>query len=256
MSGSGHTPALVLAVPGRDGSSGSPTTVREIVMAVEQECPDVPVRVGYLDGLGDDCLAAVLGDLAGTPPGSSTVVVPLLTGPHRLHDDAVRRTVASSPTPTVVTTPLGPHPMLAEALHTRLSDVGLARVQHVRVLSVSIAADGVVVATSGGTHAVRSAEVTSVLLASRLAIPVAAAALPDGSDDPDAPAVADVVAGLRRAGTRRVALSPYVVGPEVADDLVDSTARALDVEHAPPLGAHQNVSRLVVAQYRVATRQR
>lgn len=248
-----EAPGLVLTVPGGSARSDtSAATVSDIVAMTEELCPAVAVRAAYLDSGDDECLAAVLGDFAGVRRTPSVVVVPLLTGPHSVLDEVLRETVSGSPAHAVVAPALGPHPLLAEALHERLSEAGLARVQHVGVLSVSIAADGVVVAASGGEQAVGAAEVTAVLLAARLAVPVVSAPLPDEAGDADTPGLAAAVSRVRQAGARRVALAPYVIGPEAALHRLTPAAQAQDVEAAGPLGAHRNVARLVAARYDAA----
>ncbi|MCZ9336627.1 hypothetical protein NGM37_02410, partial [Streptomyces sp. TRM76130] len=69
---------------------------------------------------------------------------------------------------------LGPHPLLAEALHVRLSEAGLARADRARLFTVATAADGIVLASVGGDEAVQAAGITGMLLAARLAVPVMA----------------------------------------------------------------------------------
>ena len=68
-------------------------------------------------------------------------------------------------------------PLLAEGLHVRLSEAGLARADRARLFTVATAADGIVLATVGGEEAVQAAGITGMLLAARLAVPVMAAAL-------------------------------------------------------------------------------
>src|SRR5271170_1088992 len=114
-------------------------------------------------------------------PGSATaahgpwpalaVLVPLLAGPHPRADAALRRAVAGAAGEVIVAEHLGPHPLLAEALHARLAQVGLARESRVRGLSISNAANGVLVLADRGEDAVRAAGVAAVLLAGRLAAP-------------------------------------------------------------------------------------
>ena len=67
--------------------------------------------------------------------------------------------------------------LLAEALHHRLADAGLARADRVRMFSITTSADGIILATVGGEEAVGTASVTAFLLAARLALPVMAASL-------------------------------------------------------------------------------
>jgi hypothetical protein len=178
--------------------------------------------------------------------GPVAIVVPLLTGPNANVYDHLRSTVTASGVPAKVTEPLGPHPLLAEALHVRLAEAGLARADRIRQFSIGAAVDGVVVVTMGGAPAVQEADITAVLLAARLAVPVIAAAL-DG-----APAVADAAARLREAGADRLALAPQLIGPEGDPDLLAAAAAHVNAGHAAPLGAHQSIVRLVNLRYEVA----
>ncbi len=49
-------------------------------------------------------------------------MVPLSTGPDPALDRAVHAAVAAAPVRAVAAEPLGPHPLIAEALHDRLAD--------------------------------------------------------------------------------------------------------------------------------------
>ncbi len=178
--------------------------------------------------------------------GPNAVVVPLLTGPNDEAYEHIRAAVAASGAMAVVTEPLGPHPLLAEALHVRLAESGLARADRIRQFSIGATVDGVVVATMGGMAAVNEAEITAVLLAARLAVPVIAASL-------DAqPSVAEAAARLREAGAARLALAPHLIGPEGDHELVTAAAAQVDAGCAAPLGAHEAIVRLVNLRYEVA----
>jgi sirohydrochlorin ferrochelatase len=170
----------------------------------------------------------------------------LLTGPNEEAYEHIRAAVAASGTTAVVTEPLGPHPLLAEALHVRLAESGLARADRIRQFSIGATVDGVVVATMGGAAAVQEAEITAVLLAARLAVPVIAASL-DGR-----PSVAEAAARLREAGAARLALAPHLIGPEGDHELVAAAAAQADAGCAAPLGAHEGIVRLVNLRYEVA----
>jgi hypothetical protein len=109
------------------------------------------------------------------------------------------------------------------------------------LFSIVTAADGIIVATVGGPDAVQASNVTSVMLAARLALPVFTASL-DSS-----PTVADVAMRLKEMGVHRIAIAPCVVGPEVSR--VDLDAMAVGAEVAAPIGAHGNVAKLAAAAY-------
>ena len=122
------------------------------------------VQVAYLEG-SERCLSDALATPAHGPWPALAVLVPLLAGPHPRSDAALQRAVAGAAGEVMVAEHLGPHPLLAEALHARLAQVGLARESRVRGLSISNAANGVLVLADRGEDAVRAAGVAAVLLA-------------------------------------------------------------------------------------------
>ncbi len=234
----------------------------ELVSIARSELPGLEAAIGFLDG--DDAeyaslarvlkeaaalrveryeLAVAAGREVAEPEGPAAVVVPLLVGPDAALMDRIRQAVADSGAPAELTDVLGPHPLLAEALHVRLSEAGLARADRARLFTVATAADGIVLATVGGDEAVQAAGITGMLLAARLAVPVIAAALDQEG------AVAAVAEQLRGAGSAQLALAPYVVGPEVAPGLLDDAAKVADCPVAEPLGAYPAVGKLVLSQY-------
>jgi sirohydrochlorin ferrochelatase len=227
----------VLAVPGKE-----PDVAYEIASLTRTARPELDVRVAPLG-------SAFVDVLRGLPADRSVVVVPLITGPHpRMYRDmqAGIEEAEIKPDRVVVTDPLGPHPLLAEALHVRLAEAGLARADRIRQFSIGAAVDGVIVAASGGTEAAREADMTAVLLAARLAVPVVAAAV----DGP--PTVADAVGRLRESGAQRIAVAPYVIGPELDHEQLAKLAAEAGLGCGAPLGAHNSVVRLVNLRYEVA----
>lgn len=238
----------MLAVPG--AAEGSAGLAAETVGLIDTLQTGADVRVGYLAGPQDDpaALGAVLGALAHdereTMAGAPrAVVVPLVTGPLPRFDAALRQVVAETTVPHVVAQPLGPHPLLAEALHVRLAEAGLARADRVRLVGITTAADGIVLAAVGDAAAAQAVDASAVLLAARLAVPVTAAML-DGT-----PAVASAAGWLREAGATRVALAPYLLGPEIERDRVTGAAAEADAECAEPLGGVPVVAQLIIDRY-------
>ncbi|MBB4916766.1 hypothetical protein [Streptosporangium saharense] len=234
-----EAPALVLTTLG-DGSG----VAADLTALIRGDNPQIEVR---LVGLGEDGreLAAALEDAARERPqdGTAAVVVPLLTGPHPVADRLVAGAVAASGVAVTVTEPLGPHPLLAEALHIRLAERDLARADRMRLLNVSSPVDAVILATVGGEAAAAEAQPTAVLLASRLTLPVLVASLDSA---PDPAAAAD---RLRAIGAQRIALSPCVIGPEVDTALAEATAARIGAECADPLGAHGLIADLAARAY-------
>jgi hypothetical protein len=171
------------------------------------------------------------------------VLLPLVTGPHGFLAELHALAAESG---AQVTEPLGPHPLLAEAVHVRLSEAGLARADRARLFAIATAADGVVLTTTGGEEAAAAAGVTGVLLAARLAVPVVAAAL-------DVPgSVAGAVEHLRSTGSQRPALAPLVIGPEAGSEALLAAAEETGCPSAAPVGAYPTIGRLITSVYLAA----
>ncbi|MFE1861379.1 sirohydrochlorin chelatase [Streptomyces anandii] len=254
-------PALVLAVPGTPAAA-TRSLAEEVVSIARSELPGLDARIGYLDG--DDgefpALQTVLSRTADErtaryeqaraagvdvkePDGPVAVVVPLLAGPDSALLRRVRQAVMDSRVAAELTDVLGPHPLLAEALHVRLSEAGLARADRARLFTVATAADGIILASVGGEEAVQAAGITGMLLAARLAVPVMAAALDqEGS-------IASVAEQLRSSGSQQLALAPYLVGPEIEAELVESAAKEAGCAAAEALGAYPAIGKLALAKY-------
>lgn len=243
-------PTLVLAVPGAlSATAGGPAGVAgELATLTEHGHTGHPVELGHLEGdaasLGAALAAA--GSAERAPGMPAAVVVPLLTGPDAEIDKALREAVTASGVPAVLAEPLGPHPLIAQALHERLAEAGLARADRVRLLTTVAVAGGIVVTIAGGPAAVREAEVTAVLLASRLAVPVMTASM-DGAPGTLGPA--EAAARLRNNGATHVAFAPCVIGPEADPGLLDALTAEGAVGRASPLGAHPALAQLIALRY-------
>lgn len=239
------SPALVIAVPGSARPESIDVAERIADMAAAS-CHGAEVRIGFLRG-NQDHLDDVLADLIIQDDTLAGVVVPLLPFPSPEVDQAISESVAAAEAQLLIADPLGPHPLLAEALHARLADVGLARAARVGRISIvtETAADGVIVGAVGGEEAIQAAEVVAVLLASRLTTPVAAASL----NDPGS--IKDAAVRLRQA-VPRVALAPCIVGPELTSGTLEAIAALTSTDCAPPLGSHPAVGQLVAIRYGAA----
>jgi hypothetical protein len=257
-------PALVLAVPGTP-SSVTRSLAEEVVSMARSELPGLDARIGYLDG--DDTefpsLQTVLvqaaeertaryeqalaaGVEAREPEGPVAVVVPLLAGPDSALLRQVRQAVMDSRVAAELTDVLGPHPLLAEALHVRLSEAGLARADRARLFTVATAADGIILASVGGDEAVQAAGITGMLLAARLAVPVMAAALDqEGS-------IGSVAEQLRSSGSQQLALAPYLIGPEIDPGLIEEAGKEAGCPAAEALGPYPAIGKLALAKYTTA----
>jgi hypothetical protein len=248
-------------VPG----SPAPTTrslAEEVISIARSELPGLDVAIGYLDG--DDVeypaletvlahtatrrteryeIAKAAGREVAEPEGPAAVVVPLLAGPDNALMRRIRQAVMDSRAAAELTDVLGPHPLLAEAVHVRLSEAGLARADRARLFTVATAADGIILATVGGQEAVQAAGITGMLLAARLAVPVMAAALDEEGS------VAAIAEQLRGSGSVQLALAPYLVGPELPEGLLDTAAKDAGCAAADALGAYPAIGKLVLSQY-------
>lgn len=211
------SPAVVLA-------GADPEVMADLARQIEAAHPGVPVCAGA---------DADLGSLTGSP---AAVVVPLLLRPDPSIENPLREGLAGAP--VLVAEALGPHPLLAEALHLRLAEAGLARADRIRMMSMVTSADGVILGVGTIDEA---AEITAVLLASRLAVPVVAAPL----TDPEA--LKRAAASLRGMGAHRLALSPCVLDADEGE-LAKAAADA-EAEAAPALGAHPSIAQLTVLRY-------
>jgi len=239
-------PALILAVPSVGGDGlGGPTADIATVLRVEN--PALDVRTARIDDDARDSagIQAVLTDVgAGRPAGlPAAVVVPQLVTPHPVSYRALREAIATTGVNAHIGEVFNTNALLAEALHHRLADAGLARADRVRMFSITTSADGIILLTVGGEEAVSTASVTAVLLAARLALPVLAASLDAG------PTVQDAAMRLDAMGVSRIALAPCVIGPEVDPAAIEEAATAVGGKCAAPLGSHGNVVKLFSLAY-------
>jgi len=238
-------PALVLAVPGTDTDLTS-GPVGELAAVLRVDNPAVDVRAARIDGGGrdDPCdVRSVLADAAARRPEGApcAVVVPLIATPNPPLTRRLREVIAASGVNAIVTGFINSNAMIAEVLHIRLAEAGLARADRVRLFSIVTAADGILIATVGGPDAAAAANVTSVLLAARLALPVITASL----DSP--PTIMEGAMRLKEMGVSRLAIAPCFIGPEATKNDLDSMV--IGAECAPPLGAHGNIAKLAAMSY-------
>jgi sirohydrochlorin ferrochelatase len=183
------------------------------------------------------------GGVNGTGIVPQAVIVPLLAGAHPDFDRRVATILSQVPMQVMLAPHLGPHPLLAGALHDRLSEVGLARASRARGLNISIGSNGVLVIADRGPQAVADAGVTAVLLAARLAVPVVPASLGDTAS------IRTAIERLAEAGASHPAIAPCVIGPETNPDELTHLSAALDAPCAAPLGAHPAIAQLVAVRY-------
>lgn len=241
---------LILGIPGAASSATADLAASmacEIAALATAGDEGLEVRSGHVDGPPEESLDRALAGLPENPHPEtpSGVLVPLLAAPHPHVEDALHHAASTAGVSLCVSGPLGPHPLIAGVLHTRLADSGLARPDRARELNVTTEADGVVVAASGSTG-MQAAEVTSVLLASRLAVPAVPAAL-DGETGID-----DAAARLREAGATQLSIAPCFIGPEADARRLDEAARSIGGRRSAPLGAHPDIAKLAMQCYGAA----
>jgi len=210
---SSYRPTLLAVAHGTRSATGQ-RQIRDLVAAVARSRPGLDIRLSYAD-VQQPRIGAVVGSVR------DAVVVPLLlsAGYHVRVD--IANAVAGTGIP--VTAPLGPDDVLLESLTRHLP-----------------AADAVVLAAAGSSDPAWRAGIHA--LAGRMG---ASVGYVSGSD----PKVADVVAGLRRQGARRVAVAAYLL----AEGLFYRTLHRAGADAVtPPLALDPAVVSLVVRRYESA----
>ncbi|MGW5131566.1 sirohydrochlorin chelatase [Streptomyces sp. NPDC004135] len=227
-------PALVVVAHGsRDPRALS--TVRALLDRVRALRPDVPVHLGHIElnaPLLPDTLAA-LGE-------TEAVLVPLLLsrGYHVKRD--IPEMAAASPARTRVAAPLGPHPLLTDALQDRLTEAGWGATPR-RTSAVVLAAAG-----SRDPDAKKDTARTAHLLAARLGVPVLPAYASAAT-----PTVQQAVRTLLARGRHHIALASYFTAP---GRFATECTRTAPWITSAPLGTHPSMARLVLHRYDEALR--
>ncbi|MFG2641709.1 sirohydrochlorin chelatase [Streptomyces sp. NPDC048370] len=202
-----------------------------------------PPRVSGADGLAGPPQASAADRHAvaggGPPAGRRAVLVPLLFGPgYHVKYDLTAAAAAVPDGRVRIAAPLGPHPLLVEALADRLAEAGWTSADS------ASRSTGVVLAAAGsrdreGLAAVRR---IAAALSERLGgVPVVPAYASAAT-----PTVPEALRVLAARGRHRVAVASCFTAP----GLFASRAAA----HAPwiaspPLGAHPSLARLVLHRY-------
>ncbi|GGP99918.1 hypothetical protein GCM10010279_03440 [Streptomyces mutabilis] len=225
----GGTPALVVVAHGSRDPRAS-RTVRALLDRVRALRPDLPVHLGHIElnaPLLPDTLAA-LGD-------REAVLVPLLLsrGHHVKRD--VPEAAAASPARTRVAAPLGPHPLLVDALHDRLLEADWpahAGPEHAVVLAAAGSR-----APESRTDTAR----TAAALSARLGVPVLPAYASAAT-----PTVPEAVRALTARGHRRVAVAACFTAP---GRFATECATAAPWIASAPLGTHPAIAHLLLHRY-------
>ncbi|MFC8853713.1 sirohydrochlorin chelatase [Streptomyces sp. NPDC057144] len=225
----GGTPALVVVAHGsRDPRALS--TVRALLDRVRLLRPALPVHLGHIE-LNEPLLPDTLAALG----GGEAVLVPLLLGRGYHVKRDIPDMAAASPARTRVAAPLGPHPLLVDALHARLTEAGWP---------THPAPDHAVVLASAGSRDPESRADTSrtaSLLAARLGVPVVPAYASAAT-----PTVPEAVRTLRARGHRHVAVASCFTAP---GRFATQCAAAAPWLASAPLGTHPSMARLLLHRY-------
>ncbi|MFJ4121635.1 sirohydrochlorin chelatase [[Kitasatospora] papulosa] len=226
-------PTLVAVAHGsRDPQALS--TVLELLDRVRELRPGLDVRLGHIE-LNEPLLPDTL-DRVGR---GDAVLVPLLLGRgHHVRHDLPLAAAAACHLRARVAAPLGPHPLLVEALYGRLVEAGWRDEDGTsRSAAVVLAAAGSRDPDSD-VDARRSAAMLSDRLGGVPVVPAyASAATPD---------VPTALRALAARGRHRVALASYFTAP---GRFATVSAAAAPGVAAAPLGAHPAMARLLLHRY-------
>ncbi|GAB2751786.1 CbiX/SirB N-terminal domain-containing protein [Streptomyces bullii] len=229
-------PALVVVAHGsRDPRALS--TVRALLDRVRALRPGLPVHLGHIE-LNEPLLPDTLAALdAGTTDGAVLVPLLLSRGYHVKQD--IPEMAAAARVRTRVAAPLGPHPLLVEALYARLVEAGWRPRTDEGTRRVS----GVVLAAAGSRDPESRTDTgrTARLLADRLGVPVVPAYASAA-----APTVPDAVRALAARGRHRVAVASYFTAP---GRFATECAEAAPWIASAPLGTHPAMARLLLHRY-------
>ncbi|MFC8781213.1 sirohydrochlorin chelatase [Streptomyces nigra] len=230
-------PALVVVAHGsRDPRALE--TVTALLDEVRALRPGLPVHLGHIE-LNEPLLAdtlAALGD-------REAVLVPLLLGRGYHIKRDIPETAAASRVRARFAGALGPHPLLAEALHARLTEAGWRTPED----EATRRGTAVVLAAAGSRDPESKLDTsrTARLLAARLGVPVVPAYATTAS-----PSVPDALAALAARGRTRVAVASYFTAP---GRFATQCAEDAPWIASAPLGTHPAMARLLLHRYDHAT---
>jgi sirohydrochlorin ferrochelatase len=209
-------------------------TVRALMDRVREQRPGLDVRLGHIE-LNEPLLPDTLATLG----DREAVLVPLLLsrGYHVKRD--IPEMAAEAGVRARVAAPLGPHPLLAEALHARLVEAGWRTPMD----DATRRASAVVLAAAGSRDPESKVDTgrTAQLLAERLGVPVVPAYATTA-----APTVPDALQALAAAGRPRAAVASYFTAP---GRFATESAQASPWIASAPLGTHRAMASLVLHRY-------
>lgn len=231
--GSTSAPALVAVAHG----SRDPQALRTVVKLLDRVRElrrGLDVRLGHIE-LNEPLLPLTLTGLG----SGDAVLVPLLLGRgHHVTHDIPAAAAAAPALRATIAAPLGPHPLLVEALYGRLVEAGWPADE---TASGSFA---VVLAAAGSrdpdsaTDTRRTARMLSERLGGVPVVPAYASAAD--------PTVSVAVRALAARGRHRAAVASYFTAP---GRFATAAAAAAPGIAAAPLGAHPAMARLILHRY-------
>ncbi|MFG2883260.1 sirohydrochlorin chelatase [Streptomyces sp. NPDC048297] len=229
-------PALVLVAHGSRDPRAL-TTVRALMDRVRHLRPALPLHLGHIE-LNEPALPDTLAALA-SRGDTPAVLVPLLLGRghHVKHD--IPQMAAASPVRARVAAPLGPHPLLVDTLHARLTEAGYPAAMDPatrRSTAVVLAAAG-----SRDPDSATDTHRTARLLAARLNVPVVPAYASAAT-----PTIPTALRALAARGRQRVAIASYFTAPGRFATQCADLAPWLS---SAPLGAHDSMAHLILHRY-------
>lgn len=209
-------------------------TVTELLDRVRELRPGLDVRLGHIE-LNEPLLPRTLDELG----SGEAVLVPLLLGRgYHVKQDIPEAVAGAAALRTRTAGPLGPHPLLVEALHGRLTEAGWRP-------SDDGNRDSAVVLAAAGSRDPESAagtRRTAQLLSERLGgVPVVPAYASAAT-----PTVPAALRALAARGRRRVAVASYFTAP---GRFASAAAAEATWIAAAPLGAHPAMARLLLHRY-------
>ncbi|MEU6147650.1 sirohydrochlorin chelatase [Streptomyces sp. NPDC047081] len=226
-------PALVVVAHGsRDPRALR--TVRKLLDRVREQRPGLQVHLGHIE-LNEPLLPDTLESL-GT---RETVLVPLLLsrGYHIKRD--IPEMAAASQVRARVAGALGPHPLLVDALQSRLVEAGW----RMRMDAGTRRGSAVVLAAAGSRDPESKVDTnrTAQLLSDRLGVPVVPAYATTA-----APTVQDAIDSLTARGFHRVAVASYFTAP---GRFATECAEKAPWIASAPLGTHPAMAELLLYRY-------
>lgn len=231
--GDAGAPPTLLVVAHGSRDPRALRTVLALLDRVRDLRPGLDVRLGHIE-LNRPLLPDTLDGLR----GADAVLVPLLLGRgHHVKHDLPAAAAAAPRVRTRIAAPLGPHPLLVEALYERLVEAGWDAADQGGHTAVVLAAAG-----SRDPESAQDTRRTARMLEERLGgapvVPAYASA-----------ATPTVPAALRRLaaqGRHRTFVASYFTAP---GRFASAAAEAAPRTAALPLGAHLAMARLLLHRY-------